>query len=63
MKLIVLHGSGAPEMGVNLPASVARQDSKRNAKAVVNTFARFPIILTNAVKYMTNVESHGRRFQ
>jgi hypothetical protein len=50
-------------MGVNLPASVARQDSKRNAKAVVNTFARFPIILTNAVKYMTNVESHGRRFQ
>ena len=31
--------------------------------AVINTFTRFRIILTNAVKYVTNVESYDRRIQ
>ena len=31
--------------------------------AVLNTFTRFRIILTNAVKYVTNVGSYDRRIQ
>ena len=37
--------------------------TKRSAAAVINTFTRFRIILTNAVKYVTNVESYDRRIQ
>ena len=42
---------------------LARHGSKRSAEAVINTFTRFRIILTNAVKYVTNVESYDRRIQ
>ena len=45
------------------PASVARHGSKRNSAAVINTFRVFRIILTNAVKYVINVESYDRRIQ
>ncbi len=31
--------------------------------AVINPFRAFHIILTNAVKYVTNVESYDRRIQ
>ena len=55
--------AGAQKLGVKLPAWVARHGSKRSAAAVINTFARFRIILTNAVKYVTNVESYDRRIQ
>ena len=48
---------------MKLPAWVARHGSKRSAAAVNNTFARFRIILTNAVKYVTNLESYDRRIQ
>ena len=36
---------------------------RRSAAAILNTFTRFRIILTNAVKYVTNVESYDRRIQ
>ena len=55
--------AGAQKLGVKLPAWVARHDSKRSAAAVLNTFTRFRIVLTNAVKYVTNVESYARRIQ
>ena len=55
--------AGAQKLGVKLPAWVARHGSKRSAAAVINTFTRFRIILTNAVKYVTNVESYDRRIQ
>lgn len=56
-------GSQGVKLGVKLPAWVARHGSKRSAVAVINTFTRFSIILTNAVKYVTNVESYDRRIQ
>lgn len=55
--------SGAQKLGVKLPAWVARHGSKRSSAAVLNTFRVFRIILTNAVKYVTNVESYDRRIQ
>ena len=55
--------AGAEKLGVKLPAWVARHGSKRSSAAVINTFTRFRIILTNAVKYVTNVESYDRRIQ
>ena len=45
------------------PAWVARHGSKRSSAAVINTFRVFRILLTNAVKYVTNVESYDRRIQ
>ena len=45
------------------PAWVARHGSKRSSAAVINTFRVFRIILTNAVKYVTTVESYDRRIQ
>ena len=56
-------GSPSGARGVKLPAWVARHGSKRSAAAVINTFTRFRIILTNAVKYVTNVEGYDRRIQ
>ena len=41
---------------MKLPAWVARHGSTRSAAAVINTFTRFRIILTN-------VESYDRRIQ
>ena len=55
--------AGAQKLGVKLPAWIARHGSKRSAAAVINTFTRFRIILTNTVKYVTNVESYDRRIQ
>ena len=55
--------AGAEKLGVKLPAWVARHGSKRSSAAVINTFRVFRIILTNAVKYVTNVESYDRRIQ
>ena len=55
--------AGAEKLGVKLPAWVARHGSKRSAAAVINTFTRFRIILTIAVKYVTNVESYDQRIQ
>ena len=55
--------AGADKLGVKLPAWVARHGSKRSAAAVINTYTRIRIILTNAVKYVTNVESYDRRIQ
>ena len=55
--------AGAQKPGVKLPAWVARHGSKRSSAAVINTFRVFRIILTNAVKYVTNVESYDRRIQ
>ncbi len=55
--------AGAERLGVKLPAWVARHGSKRSSAAVINTFRVFRIILTNAVKYVTNVESYDRRIQ
>jgi hypothetical protein len=37
--------------------------SKRSSAAVLNTFRVFRIILTNAVKYVTNVDAYDRRIQ
>ena len=51
------------KLGVKLPAWVARHGSKRSSAAVINTFRVLRIILTNAVKYVTNVESYHRRIQ
>jgi hypothetical protein len=48
---------------VKLPAWVARHGSKRSSAAVLNTFRVFCIILTNAVKYVTNVDAYDRRIQ
>ena len=48
---------------MKLPAWVARHGSKRSAAAVINTFTRFRIILTNAVKHVTNVGTYDRRIQ
>ncbi len=55
--------AGAQKLGVKLPAWVARHGTKRSSAAVINTFRVFRIILTNAVKYVTNVESYDRRIQ
>ena len=55
--------AGAQKLGVKLPAWVARHGSKRSSAAVINTFRVFRIILTNAVKYVTSVESYDRRIQ
>ena len=54
---------GAEKLGVKLPAWIARHGSKRSSAAVINTFRVVRIILTNAVKYVTNVESYDRRIQ
>ncbi len=48
---------------MKLPTWVARHGSKRSSAAVINTFRVFRLILTNAVKYVTNVESYDRRIQ
>ncbi len=48
---------------MKLPAWAARHGSKHSSAAVLNTFRVFRIILTNAVKYVTNVESYDRRIQ
>ena len=55
--------AGAQKLGVKLPAWVARHGTKRSSAAVINTFRVFRIILTNAVKYVTSVESYDRRIQ
>ena len=55
--------AGSQKLGVKLPAWVARHGSKRSSAAVLNTFRTFRIILTNAVKYVTSVESYDRRIQ
>ena len=54
---------GAQRFECLVPAWVARHGSKRSSAAVLNTFRVFRIILTNAVKYVTNVESYDRRIQ
>ena len=48
---------------MKLPAWVTRHGGGRSAVSVVDTFRTFRIILTNAVKYVTNVESYDRRIQ
>lgn len=53
----------AQKLGVKLPAWVARHGSARSSAAVINTFRVFRIILTNAVKYVTNVDAYDRRIQ
>ena len=55
--------AGAQNLGVKLPAWIVHHGSKRSWAAVINTFRVFRIILTNAVKYVTNVESYDRRIQ
>ena len=55
--------AGVQKFGVKLPAWVARHGSKRSSAAVLNTFRFFRIILTNAVKYVTNVDAYDRRIQ
>ena len=45
------------------PAWVARHGLEHSSAAIINTFRVFRIILTNAVKYVTNVESYDRRIQ
>ena len=45
------------------PSWVTRHGAGRSAVAVINTFMVFRIILTNAVKYVTNVEGYDRRIQ
>lgn len=55
--------AGAQKLGVKLPAWVARHGGKRSSAAVINTFRVFRIILTNAVKYVTNVDAYDRRIQ
>jgi len=55
--------AGAQKLGVKLPAWVARHGSKRSSAAVINTFRVFRIILPNAVKYVTSVESYDRRIR
>ena len=45
------------------PSNAGCSLTSRSAVAVLNTFTRFRIILTNAVKYVTNVESYDRRIQ
>jgi len=48
---------------LKLPAWIARHGSKRSSASVIHTFRVFRIILTNAVKYVTNVEGYVRRIQ
>ena len=48
---------------MKLPTWIVRHGSKRSSAAVIHTFRVFRIILTNAVKYVTNVESYDRRIQ
>lgn len=55
--------TGAEKLGVKLPAWVARHGSRRSSAAVLNTVRIFRIILTNAVKYVTNVDAYDRRIQ
>ncbi|MCB1205011.1 MAG: hypothetical protein KDN18_12190 [Verrucomicrobiae bacterium] len=55
--------AGAQKLGVKLPAWVARHGSARSSAAVINTFQVFRISLTNAVKYVTNVDAYDRRIQ
>src|SRR5689334_22272707 len=55
--------AGAQKLGVKLPAWVARHGGKRSSAAIINTFRVFRIILTNAVKYVTNVDAYDRRIQ
>jgi hypothetical protein len=55
--------AGAQKLGVKLPAWVARHGSKRSSAAVIKTFRAFRIILTNAVKYVTSVDTYDRRIQ
>ncbi len=47
----------------NIIASKACSGRAIPSAAVLNTFRVFRIILTNAVKYVTNVESYDRRIQ
>ncbi len=54
--------AGAQKLGVKLPAWVSRHGSARSS-AAVNSFRVFRIILTNAVKYVTNVDAYDRRIQ
>jgi hypothetical protein len=54
---------GAQKLGVKLPAWVARRGFKRSAAPAINTFIRFCIMLTNALRHGTNVESYDRRIQ
>ncbi len=55
--------AGAQKLGVKLPAWVMRHGSARSSAAVINSFRVFRIILTNAVKYVTNVDAYDRRIQ
>ena len=55
--------AGAQKLGVKLPAWVARHGSGRSEVTVLNTFRLFRIILTNAVKYVGNVDDYDRRIQ
>ncbi len=55
--------AGAQKLGVKLPAWVARHGGGRGAVSVLNTFRAFRIILTNAVKYIGNVDAYDRRIQ
>ncbi|MEQ1861995.1 MAG: hypothetical protein ABMA13_18915 [Chthoniobacteraceae bacterium] len=55
--------AGAQKLGVKLPAWVARHGSGRSEVTVLNTFRVFRIILTNAVKYVSNVDAYDRRIQ
>ena len=48
---------------LKLPAWVARHGGGRGAVSVLNTFRAFRIILTNAVKYIGNVDAYDRRIQ
>jgi len=48
---------------VKLFAWIAHHGSKRSSAAIINTSRVFRIILSNAVKYVTNVESYDRRIQ
>ena len=62
-----MRGKAAPRSPVSTgcASSAARlgHGAKRSSAAVINTFRVFRIILTNAVKYVTNVESYDRRIQ
>ena len=52
-------GAGGWEAGLGSLGEASRM----SAVAVINTFMVFRIILTNAVKYVTNVEGYDRRIQ
>ena len=53
---VIDHSGEAQKLGVKLPAWVARHGAARSSAAVSNSFRAFRIILTNAVKYVTNVD-------